>query len=43
MLLEGHIKLCVTELDFPENFFYPKNWENGPKTWFFQFIEKFGH
>ena len=31
MGLETHMKLCVTELNFPENNSYPKNWENGPK------------
>ena len=40
MVLENHMKLCMTELDFPETIFCPKNWENGPKTGFF---EKFGH
>ena len=31
MVLETHMKLCVTELDFLEKFFWPKCWENGPK------------
>ena len=31
MVLETHIKLCVTELDFPEKFFWLQDWENGPK------------
>ena len=32
MVLETHIKLCVTEPDFPEEKkFCPQNWENGPK------------
>ena len=25
------MKMCVTELDFPEKLFDPKHWENGPK------------
>ena len=46
MVLEIHMKLCVTEPDFPEKFFFcPKNWENGPKMGqkqgFFEFIENF--
>ena len=43
MVLETHMKLCMREPDFPEKFLPPKyrNWtENGPKTWFFEFIEK---
>ena len=31
MVVETHMKLCVTEPDFTGNFFCPKNWENGPK------------
>ena len=31
MVLETYMKLCVTEPDFPGNFFCPQNWENGPK------------
>ena len=31
MVLETDVKLCMTELDFPEKIFYSKNWENGPK------------
>ena len=38
MVLETYMKLCVTEPDF-----CPKNWENGPETGFFEFIQKFGH
>ena len=41
------MKLCVTEANFPEKFFLPpklgKFAKNGPKTGFFEFIEKFGH
>ena len=33
----------MTELDFLEKKLGPKNWENGPKTGFFEFTEKFGH
>ena len=40
MVLESHMKLCVTEPDFPEKNFLAKNLEN---TEFFEFIEKFGH
>ena len=40
MLLETHMKLCITEPDFRGNFFCPKNGENGPKTGFFEFIGK---
>ena len=31
MVLEAYMKLCMTEPDFLEIFFFPKNWENGPK------------
>ena len=31
MVLESHLKLCMTELDFLGNFFCPQNLENGPK------------
>ena len=32
MVLESHVKLCVTEVDFlGKIFFCPQNWENGPK------------
>ena len=31
MVLEIHMKLCLTEPDFPEKSFCPKNWENSPK------------
>ena len=31
MALETHMKLCVTELNFPEKLFCLENWENGPK------------
>ena len=41
MVLETHIKFCVTELDFPEKKI-PKNVRNGPETGFFEFIEKYG-
>ena len=30
MMLETHIRVCVTKPDFPEKIFCPKNWENGP-------------
>ena len=30
-VLEIHMKLCLTELYFPDNFFCPKKWENVPK------------
>ena len=43
MVLESHMKLCMTELDFPEKIFWTKNQKNGPETGFFEFIEKFGH
>ena len=47
MMLETHMKLCVTEPHFPEIFFCPKIWENGPKMdlkqGFFEYIEKFCH
>ena len=47
MVLETHMKLCVTEPNFPGKFFCPKNWENGPKmgqkTGFFEFIGKFSY
>ena len=31
MVLESHVKLCVTERDFGENFFGPPNSKMGPK------------
>ena len=31
MMLETHVKSCVTQPDFPEKNFFLKNWENGPK------------
>ena len=31
MVLETHMKLCVTEPDFPGKMFFLQNWENGPK------------
>ena len=31
MVLESHVKLCVTESDFLRKKFCPKNWENVPK------------
>ena len=41
----NHMKLCVTESDFPEKIFVPQKlgkWaKSGPKTWFFEFIETF--
>ena len=46
-MLEIYMKLCVAEPGFPEKFFLlPKleKWTtNGPKTGFFEFIEKFAH
>ena len=30
-MLETHMKLFVTEPDFPGKFFLPQKWENGPK------------
>ena len=39
MVLETHMKLCVTEPDFPGKFFCPKNWENGPKVGFLNLLE----
>ena len=42
MALETDIKLSVTEPDISEIFFASHNWENGPKSEFFEFIEKFG-
>ena len=43
MVLETHMKLCVTDPGFPEKKFCPQNWENGTKTGFFGFIEKICH
>ena len=31
MVLENHMKLCVTDPDFPEKKFCPQNWENETK------------
>ena len=47
MVLESHVKLCVTEPDFPGKFFFAlkigKVGPNGSKTGFFEFIGKFDH
>ena len=47
MVVETHMKLRVTESDFLGRFPFAqklgKSAQNGPKTMFFQFIEKFGH
>ena len=42
MVLETHMKLCMTEADFVKKKFSQKIWENGPKIGFFEFIERFG-
>ena len=46
MVLETHMKLCLSELDFLEKIFLPQKlakWtKDVPKTGFFEFIEKFG-
>ena len=31
MMLETHMKLCMTELNFPEKNFSLRNWNNGQK------------
>ena len=47
MVLETHMKLCVTEPEFPEKCSLPQKlgkWtQNEPKTGFFEFIGKFSH
>ena len=47
MVVETHMKLRVTEPNFLGRFPFAqklgKSAQNGPKTMFFQFIEKFGH
>ena len=47
MVLENHVKLCMTDLNFPEKIFMPRKSEawakNRPRTGFFEVIEKFGH
>ena len=47
MVLESHVKLCVTEPDFPGKLFLPQKvgkWaQKGPETGFFQFARKFDH
>ena len=44
-MLETHMKLCVTERDFPEKLFLPKKlgkWvKNGPKTGFLNILKNF--
>ena len=46
-MLETHISLCLTDPDFSGKKICPKNWESGPKmgpkSGFFEFIEKSGH
>ena len=37
-MLGNIMKLCVTEPDFLEKRFCPKNWENGSKIEFLKFI-----
>ena len=43
MLLEIHMKLCVTEPDFPGKFFLPQKWgkwaKNEPKQGFLNLLE----
>ena len=43
MVLETHMKLCVTARFSGKILFAPKWTQNRPKTEFFEFIEKFGH
>ena len=46
MVVETHMKLCMTEPDLSEKCLLQKlgKWtKNGPKIWFFEFIEKFCH
>ena len=43
MMLETHMKLCVTEPNFPGKFFLPQIGENGSKPGFFEFIGKLSH
>ena len=47
MVLESHVKLCLTEPDFLGKIFLPPElgkWaQNGSETGFFQFVGKFGH
>ena len=47
MVLETHMKLCMTEPNFAGKFFLPKKWgkwaKNGPKTGFLEFIGKLSH
>ena len=47
MVLETHMKLLVTEPYFLEKIFFPQNFgkltKNGPKTGFFELIERFDH
>ena len=41
--VRGPCEVWVSEPDFLEKNFFLKNWENGPKIRFFEFIEKLGH
>ena len=41
MVLESHMKLFMAAGFSGKNFFCLQNWENGPKTGFFQYIGKF--
>ena len=45
MVLETHMKLCMTQLNFLGKFIFgkKKHWEYGPKIGFFEIIETFGH
>ena len=47
MVLETHMRLCVTEPDFSGKFFLPQKlgkWaQNRPKIGFHEFIGKFSH
>ena len=47
MILETHMKLCVTELDFLAKFFFAQKFGKIDPKWakngFFGFIERFGH
>ena len=42
-MLETHMKLCVTEPDFPEKVFLPQKLGKWSKIGFFEYIDKFCH
>ena len=43
IVLDAHVLLCEARPYFWKKSFCPQNWENGPKSGFFEFIGKISH